>query len=131
MTTRREFFAAVAGAMGAVVLARPEDAQAKSVAVKLAQVPKLKEVGGSTIVKIGGEEIMLIRDGNSSVRALSPICTHAACYVSYNHGARTLDCACHKSSFTLGGKVLGGPAKDDLETYRAKLDGDRIVIRGV
>ncbi len=132
MTTRREFFAKMAiAAGGAAILLEPESAQAKSVAVKLSQVPKLKEVGGSTIVKVGSTEILLIRDGKGSVTAMSPLCTHAACYVAYNHSARTVDCGCHQSSFTLKGKVLGGPAPDGLKTYRAKLEGDRIVIRGL
>lgn len=131
MTTRREFFGTVAAAVGAMVLLEPGDAQAKTVAIKLSQVPQLNEVGGSVIVKIGGEEIMLIRDGKGSVSALSPICTHAACYVSFNPKARTLDCSCHKSSFSLNGKVLGGPAPTALKTYRATLEADRVVVRGV
>jgi len=132
MATRREFFqAAAAAAGGLIVLTAGPGAEARSVAVTLAQVPKLREVGGSAIVKIGSEEIMLIRESAGSVRALSPVCTHAACYVAYNAAARTLDCACHRSSFTLAGKVTGGPAQKDLKTYRAQLDGDRIVMKGV
>jgi Rieske Fe-S protein len=113
---------------GAALLLSSGVAHAKKLAVKLEQVPALKQVGGAAILKLAGQDVMLIRVSSSSVRALNPICTHQKCYVKYNSGAKKIDCACHKSSFDLSGKVLGGPAPAPLPTFAAQLDGDRIIV---
>ena len=129
MLSRRGFFKMLTAAAGAAaLLLRAGVARAKKLAVKLEQVPALKKVGGAVILKLSGKDVMLIRTGESSVRALSPVCTHQKCYVKYNAGTRQLDCACHKSSFDLDGKVLGGPAPAPLPAFAARLDGDRIIV---
>jgi Rieske Fe-S protein len=128
-SSRRGFFKLLVTALGgAVVLLKAGSALAKKLAVKLDQVPALKQVGGAVILKLGGKDVMLIRDSASSVRALSPVCTHQACYLGYNKKTRRLDCPCHKSSYDLNGKVLGGPAPKNLQVYTAELDGDRVIV---
>jgi Rieske Fe-S protein len=117
-----------AAAAGAAWLLRAGVAQAKKLAIKLEQVPALKKVGGAAILKLAGKDVMLIRDGKASVRALSPICTHQKCYVKYNPANKKIECGCHKSSYDLNGKVLGGPAPAPLPTFPARLDGDRIIV---
>ena len=130
MKSRREFLRnCVAFAGFAAAFFHSLKADAKKLALKLSQVPQLQKVGSAVIIKLEGEEIMLIREKQNSVKAVSPTCTHKYCDVSYNPTRRVLDCHCHASSFSLDGKVLGGPATRALKTFQAKIDGDRILVR--
>jgi Rieske Fe-S protein len=129
MLTRRSFFGAVLGGLaGLAALLRAGPALARKLAVRLEQVPALGKVGGSAILKLGGTEVLLIRETDTRVRALDPVCTHAACYVAFNRKTGKVECACHQSVFDLEGKVLSGPAPAPLPGFDARLDGDRIVV---
>ena len=126
MHSRRGFIRRVIAA-GAMILL-PATAWAKKIAIKLDKVPKLKEEGGWMITKIKEKQILFIRDTQDSVRALSPVCTHNKCLVAFNPNVKKIECGCHKSSFDLDGKNLGGPASKPLQAYPAKLSKDRIIL---
>lgn len=127
---RRSFIGILCGVAG--VLLWPSLARAKKVAVKLDVVPKLKKVGGWAIVKIKGKELLMIRDTEKSVRALSPLCTHKRHRLHYLHRDGLIHCSNHGSRFSLEGKVLKGPANRALSPVywtRLELDRQRIVIK--
>lgn len=129
MATRRAFFKIVAAAAGTLALLfHGGIAQAKKLAIKLDKVPELKKVGGSTIIKLAGKKVMLIRETDKRVRALSPVCTHEGCIVQYDDDSRKLVCGCHNSFYDLNGNVLGGPAPKPLEAFTARLARDRIIL---
>lgn len=129
MSNRRTFLKGVcAGVGGALAVSVAGAARAGKLAVRLDQVPALKQVGGSAIVKLKGEQVLLIRRSAGEIRALSPICTHRQCYVSYNSTTRRVECGCHHSGFDLQGRVLYGPAPSPLPRYETRLDGDRILV---
>jgi menaquinol-cytochrome c reductase iron-sulfur subunit len=44
--------------------------------------------------------------GKDSVRVLNAICPHLGCSVGFNAEKNAFFCPCHKSSFTLAGKIL-------------------------
>ena len=48
------------------------------------------------------------------MHALSPVCTHLACEVSWNRAERSWDCPCHGSRFSIDGGVINGPATAPL-----------------
>lgn len=112
-------------ARGATLLAA-----GKKLAIPLDKAEKLKVVGGWAVLKLQDTRILFVRDTETTVAALDPLCTHEKCELGYNRNKNELDCPCHKSSFTLAGKRLGGPAPKDLKTYPATLDleKNRIVI---
>ena len=122
---RRDFIVAALAAWLA-----PLKARARSVALPLKKLPALKEIGGSILLKIRGNPLLLIRDDEDSVRALNPTCTHEKCNVRYLPKKNILGCKCHKSQFDLDGTNLSGPAPRPLTTYRAKLSAsrDRILV---
>jgi Rieske Fe-S protein len=70
--------------------------------------------GSGDVVSIDGHKAAAFRDENGSVRAVSPICTHRGCQVQFNNAERTWDCPCHGSRFDIDGKVIHGPAVQDL-----------------
>jgi Rieske Fe-S protein len=129
MLDRREFLKALAaGTVGALVLLPGRKAFAKKVAVGLDKAQSLKTVGQGALLRIQGTQVLVVRDGETSVRALDPTCTHQGCIVGWDPDAKRVRCPCHASGFDLDGKVLEGPAPKPLRTIPAQLDGDRVIL---
>ena len=70
--------------------------------------------GHGAVVRKGLSKIAVYRDEDGKIHQCSAICTHMQCVVRWNHVEHTWDCPCHGSRFDLAGKVLMGPAVDDL-----------------
>ena len=75
-------------------------------------------VGEGGIVSCAGDKVAAYRDDDGVLHAVSPVCTHLGCLVSFNTAEKTWDCPCHGSRFTVDGAVIQGPATDDLEQKR-------------
>jgi nitrite reductase/ring-hydroxylating ferredoxin subunit len=71
--------------------------------------------GTGKVVEVDGKNIAAYRDEQGEIHALSPVCTHAACIVSWNAAEKTWDCPCHGARYTIDGVVLTGPATRDLQ----------------
>jgi glycine/D-amino acid oxidase-like deaminating enzyme/nitrite reductase/ring-hydroxylating ferredoxin subunit len=71
--------------------------------------------GEGGIVKVDGDKVAAFRDDDGVVHAVSPICTHLYCQVSFNAAERSWDCPCHGSRFATDGTVIEGPAVSPLE----------------
>lgn len=56
----------------------------------------------------------LYRDKQGTLHALSSVCTHDECGVTWNGEDATWDCPCHGSRFTADGHVINGPAVEPL-----------------
>jgi cytochrome b6-f complex iron-sulfur subunit len=128
MLNRREFLQSAGLTAGTIALLPVSRAMAKKLAIPLNKADKLKTVDGSAVLMVKDNLILFVRDSVTSIKALSPVCTHQKCTVAYNPNQKRIECACHGSSFDLNGKVLKGPATTPLRTYAAVLDGDRIVV---
>jgi len=125
---RRQFIRFLVAFLGILAALPLRLARAKSLAIPLEKVKKLKKIGESMIIKVKGQQVLLIRDTEETIRALDPICTHKGCTVAYIENDNRLECPCHQSAFTLEGAVVRGPATRPLKAYDAKLDGDRIIL---
>jgi Rieske Fe-S protein len=129
MDDRRQFLAKLlGGAAAAALILKSRPVLAKKLGLSLDKVEALKKVGGSATVKLDGKELLLIRDTETTVRALSSKCTHQNCLVSYNPSAKKVECKCHGSAFDVTGKVLKGPATTALPCYLASLSDGRIIL---
>ena len=71
--------------------------------------------GGGEVVEWGGEKVAVYKDERGDVHACSAVCTHMGCLVRWNSAERSWDCPCHGSRFDHRGKVIQGPANEDLE----------------
>ncbi|MFP5224783.1 MAG: FAD-dependent oxidoreductase [Actinomycetota bacterium] len=71
--------------------------------------------GEGGIVRIDGERLAVHRTPEGRLEAVSPVCTHLGCIVSFNRATVTWDCPCHGSRFDTSGQVLCGPATRALE----------------
>jgi glycine/D-amino acid oxidase-like deaminating enzyme/nitrite reductase/ring-hydroxylating ferredoxin subunit len=59
------------------------------------------------------------RTDDGELVAVSAVCTHLRCAVRWNTAERTWDCPCHGSRFDQRGRVLQGPATEDLAPREA------------
>ena len=101
------------------------DPNANELTIDLTQAKydDLGSEGGFVVV----ESIIIINAGGGFL-ALSSVCTHSGCTVSYNHGAGNLPCPCHGSVFSTSGAVLNGPAASPLKKYDITQEGDILTI---
>lgn len=119
---RRSFLGGVSGAVVAALWPRFASAGTVS-AVALDAAPALKEVGGSVILKVKEVEILFIRDTESSVVAVHPICTHKKNRLGYDPAHKQIVCEEHGSRYERSGEVSKGPSEEPLTRfYRTKLD---------
>ncbi len=128
MHPRRRFFKRLLALLGALFLWPARLARAGKVAIPLNRLKKLKRVGGSIIIRLKGEEILLARYAEDGVSAVSPICSHEKCTVAYRRRVNRFECPCHGSFFDVSGQVLNGPATKPLKTWPAHLDQGRIIV---
>lgn len=71
--------------------------------------------GEGGICEWKGDKVAAYRDADGTVHAVSPVCTHVGCLVSFNPAETTWDCPCHGSRYTVDGEVIEGPALRNLE----------------
>jgi glycine/D-amino acid oxidase-like deaminating enzyme/nitrite reductase/ring-hydroxylating ferredoxin subunit len=71
--------------------------------------------GEGKIVEFEGEKLAIYKGSDGTVNALSPVCTHAGCIVSWNAPEKSWDCPCHGGRFSIEGDVLTGPPRKGLE----------------
>ena len=88
----------------------------------------LNAVGGS----VSSNNVIVVRIGSplsaSSFVALSQVCTHQGCTVSYDNIAKNFLCPCHHGVFDTNGKVVSGPPPSPLTNYNISLNGNILTI---
>lgn len=89
-------------------------------------LPKYSSLGsaGGSVTEM---DIIIINTGSAFI-ALSSICTHQGCGVTYSSGNDNLPCPCHGSIFSTTGSVLQGPATTPLKKYDVTQEGDILTI---
>ncbi len=96
--------------------------------VKVAAVSELEE-GKLFPVEVDGEPVCLTRIAGS-IYAFTDNCTHIS--GPLNEGdleGCTITCPWHGAQFDVcTGKVLRGPARQDIYTYPVKVEGDTVFI---
>lgn len=55
-----------------------------------------------------------IANDSDTVIAIRPVCTHAGCAAPWHEELNRFVCPCHRSTFSLLGQVLSGPARKPL-----------------
>jgi glycine/D-amino acid oxidase-like deaminating enzyme/nitrite reductase/ring-hydroxylating ferredoxin subunit len=80
------------------------------------EVSDVKEIppGEGRVMREGMHKLAVYRDEAGKISKHSAVCTHLQCIVQWNHVEKSWDCPCHGSRFDPKGKVLMGPAVDDL-----------------
>ena len=94
------------------------------VAAKAGELPP----NAAKVFKFGSAPAVLINTAEGTLVALSAVCTHLTCTVSYDGDTGTLFCPCHNGRFDLSGNVLSGPPPRPLETYAVGVSGPDIIV---
>jgi glycine/D-amino acid oxidase-like deaminating enzyme/nitrite reductase/ring-hydroxylating ferredoxin subunit len=67
------------------------------------------------ILREGLKKLAIYKDKEGKLHINSAFCPHLGGCVHWNDGEKSWDCPCHGSRFTGHGKVITGPAIDDLK----------------
>ena len=70
----------------------------------------------ATVCRQDGDVLGVYRDESGDLHAVDAVCSHLGCLVQWNDGERTWDCPCHGSRFEVDGRVINGPANEDLSS---------------
>ncbi len=70
------------------------------------------------ILSRGLKKIAVYKDAQGQLEMRSAVCPHLGCIVAWNSVEKSWDCPCHGSRFNCGGRVIEGPAVDDLEKLK-------------
>ncbi len=79
------------------------------------ELPAGFEPGEGKIVSMRGRKVAIYKDKEGKIYSLSPVCKHMGCNVGWNVTEKTWDCPCHGSRYNYDGKVIHGPANEDLD----------------
>lgn len=108
------------GAGAREFLSHNVDAGERMTTSKLSRNPRLDRSlapGEAGVFEVGDETMAVYRDPDGELHAVSAICTHMGCQVSWNDAEESWDCGCHGSRFDLDGSVLDTPANRDLQSF--------------
>lgn len=78
-------------------------------------------------VKIGSAWVIRQKDGTFT--AFSTVCPHLGCAIDYDPDKERFKCPCHRSTFSLDGKVKGGPAPRAMDALETKTEKGQIAIQ--
>jgi Rieske Fe-S protein len=103
--------------------------------IDLKKVESLRDAGGSGKLAIDSrgngdvKKIIIIHHKKGEFKAFADCCTHGCRELNYLHDKGQLECSSFgKSTFSVQGPVINGPAEDPLETYNLLLVENKIII---
>jgi glycine/D-amino acid oxidase-like deaminating enzyme/nitrite reductase/ring-hydroxylating ferredoxin subunit len=70
---------------------------------------------GGAVIRQGVKMLAVYRDADGCTHTLSATCRHLGGVVHWNHAEESWDCPCHGSRYDAYGRVINGPAKQDLQ----------------
>jgi cytochrome b6-f complex iron-sulfur subunit len=96
----------------------------------------LTNSNNSALNSVGGyiysNNVIVVRTGStlnsSSFAALSDVCTHNGCTVSYSGGSSQFVCPCHGGTYDASGNVVSGPPPSALAKYKTTLSGNNLTV---
>ena len=130
--SRRQFIFTGLGSLAAAWLGTlvqsflfPKTTSAKTTPVEIA-VADLP-VGAAKQITYANVPAMVMRS-QDGVMALSMVCTHLGCTVTWDANKREFHCPCHDGKFDEFGEAIAGPPPLPLERLIVKTIGDKIVV---
>ncbi len=74
------------------------------------------------------EDVWVVKKSVEEFTVFSPICPHLGCRYNWNEEQKLFICPCHNSIFTIGGKVVSGPAPRGLDTLPTKIEDKALYV---
>lgn len=78
---------------------------------------RLEPGQGMVVEKKNEDSVAYYMDQKGMLHSYSAVCTHLGCIVKWNDSEKSFDCPCHGSRFSYSGKVINGPANDNLKRH--------------
>jgi cytochrome b6-f complex iron-sulfur subunit len=72
--------------------------------------------------------VVYIVNNTKKIYALSPVCTHLGCLVTYNRHKNEFTGPCHGGRYDTEGVVLGGPPPEPLTRLPLKVENGQVYI---
>ncbi|OLD51467.1 MAG: hypothetical protein AUI58_07420 [Chloroflexi bacterium 13_1_40CM_2_70_6] len=69
--------------------------------------------------------------GDLAFQVFAENCTHLGCPVEWRQGSHLFFCPCHGGVFYEDGRVAAGPPRQPLFEREWRVDGDRLLVRGL
>jgi Rieske Fe-S protein len=80
--------------------------------------------------KIVSEKLVYItRSETGEIRALSPICPHLGCTISWNDSRGQFICPCHDAILASDGSRISGPPPRDMDELETRIEEGRLQVR--
>lgn len=70
----------------------------------------------------------VVKLSERDVIAFGPQCPHLGCAYHWDPQNQEFLCPRHASTFSIEGRVLGGPAPRPLDRYEVKIEGDKLLL---
>jgi cytochrome b6-f complex iron-sulfur subunit len=98
----------------------------------LGTIQELGEKGSILDKQNAAKSVLVVRNpDNINLSVVNPTCTHQGCTVEWKTDIKIFACPCHGSKFSSNGKVLEGPAKKPLETFRSKEENGLVLVKAL
>jgi len=75
----------------------------------------------------GEDTVYVTRLQDNSVLAMSAVCTHLGCDVSWDLKSMQFECPCHGGRYDSTGKNISGPPKRPLQRYDTRIDDSGVI----
>jgi cytochrome b6-f complex iron-sulfur subunit len=123
--TTTETSAAASSAADTTASVSADDKGKKGGATEVGTVAQLDKAGS-----VSNDKVVVVRDPADKTKliAVNPTCTHQGCIVKWETAGKEFACGCHGAKFAASGKVTNGPATKPLTAYKAKIQGDKVMV---
>jgi len=94
-----------------------QSALLESMWVAVARVEDLKEPGDYQTVRVGRENVLVLRDGDQRLRAFLNVCRHRGarlCSEESGHLRRAVQCPYHAWTYALSGELISAPNRGEI-----------------
>lgn len=109
-------------------LGAPDKDEADGRQVRIGRLDDLR-IGEARLVRHGVAPFFVIRTNETTVVALSAVCTHVRCILNFDRERRVIACPCHDGRFDLKGNVLSGPPPRSLPAYEVSMRAGEVFVR--
>lgn len=88
----------------------------------------LQSVSDGWLKTTVAKSVWAVKHASGEVVVYSGHCPHLGCGLRWNRDAQQFECPCHRGTFALDGRVLGGPPPRPLDTLPVKIEGGRLLV---
>jgi cytochrome b6-f complex iron-sulfur subunit len=85
--------------------------------------------GKGQVFSVNNKPVIVVNTPDG-FKALSAVCTHLGCIVSWNEQKQVIACPCHEAFYNTNGAVISGPPPEPLAQLRVQVEEDQIYIEG-